>query len=139
MATYTSHIELSTSGFCDITDITDELTRTLTASKIKDGLVALFVAGSTASITTIEYEDGVVEDLKEAIERIAPRGIEYRHDRRWGDGNGFSHVRAALLKPGLTIPCVEGALTLGMWQQVVFIDFDNKPRDRKVIVQIVGE
>jgi secondary thiamine-phosphate synthase enzyme len=99
----------------------------------------VFVPGSTAGITTIEFESGVIEDLKKAIERIAPQGIPYAHDARWRDGNGFSHVRAALLGPAITVPFDEGQLQLGTWQQIILIDFDNRPRTREVIVQILGE
>lgn len=136
---YSDHIDLSTKGFSDCIDITRRVELILQESGIKDGLASVFVIGSTASITTIEYESGVVEDLKEAIERLAPSGMPYRHDTRWGDGNGFSHVRAALLKPGLTIPVIDGALSLGTWQQIVLMDFDNRPRARRIAVQIVGD
>jgi len=98
-----------------------------------------FLPGSTGSVTTIEYESGVLHDLKKALERIAPSDIPYRHDERWGDGNGFSHVRAALMKPSLTIPLVGGRPTLGTWQQIVFIDFDNRKRHRELVVQIIGD
>lgn len=134
-----SQIELSSRGFSDIIDISNELLSAVKGSGIKNGLVTVFVPGSTGSITTIEFEPGVIEDLKEAIERIAPSAVPYKHDERWGDGNGFSHVRAALLKPGISIPLVDGSLTLGMWQQVVFIDFDNKPRKRLISIQVLGE
>jgi secondary thiamine-phosphate synthase enzyme len=103
------------------------------------GQVVVFVPGSTGAVTTIEYEEGVVGDLKQAIERFAPRTIEYAHDAAWGDGNGYSHVRAAMLGPSLSIPVIDGAMTLGTWQQVVLIDFDNRPRQRRVIQQIIGE
>ena len=106
---------------------------------MKNGAVTIFCAGSTGGVTTIEYESGVLEDLKKAIERMAPSDIAYSHDRRWGDGNGFSHVRAALLGPSLTVPVLRGALALGTWQQIVFIDFDNRKRQRKIIVQVIGE
>lgn len=99
----------------------------------------VFCSGSTGSITTIEFESGVISDLKKAIEKIVPSNIPYEHDRRWGDGNGFSHVRAALMKPSLTVPVVRGTLTLGTWQQIVFIDFDNRGRNRNIVVQAVGE
>ncbi len=99
----------------------------------------VFCSGSTGGITTIEYESGVINDLKKAIEKIAPSDMPYEHDKRWGDGNGFSHVRAALMKPSLTIPLVKGKLTLGTWQQIVFIDFDNRGRERNVVVQVMGE
>jgi secondary thiamine-phosphate synthase enzyme len=90
-------------------------------------------------VTTIEYEAGVLKDLQKAIEKVAPSGIPYEHDRRWGDGNGFSHVRAALMKPSLTFPLIKGRLSLGTWQQIVFIDFDNKKRERKILVHVIGE
>lgn len=137
--THSDYIELDTKGFSDVIDITSKTASILHSSGVKNGLLTVFVIGSTASVTTIEYEGGVVEDLKEAIERLAPKDIPYRHDRAWGDGNGFSHVRASLLKPGLTIPVVNGVLTLGTWQQIVLIDFDNRPRRRRIAVQVVGE
>lgn len=136
---YSDHIDLSSKGFSDCIDITRRVESILQKSGIKDGLASVFVTGSTASVTTIEYESGVVEDLKEAIERLAPSDIPYRHDMRWGDGNGFSHVRAALLKPGLSIPVINGGFALGTWQQVVLVDFDNRPRERRIAVQIVGD
>jgi secondary thiamine-phosphate synthase enzyme len=111
----------------------------LERSGIRDGLLTVFCRGSTGAVTTIEYESGVVNDLKKAIERVAPSNITYEHDKRWGDGNGFSHVRAALMKPSLTVPVMGGRLELGTWQQLVFIDFDNRPRNREIIVQITGE
>jgi secondary thiamine-phosphate synthase enzyme len=137
--TFTESISMDTKGYCDIVDITPRLLSILRRLLIANGLVTLFCPGSTGSITTIEYEPGVLQDLKEALERIAPSNIPYRHDERWGDGNGFSHVRAALMKPSLTIPVVDGKLTLGTWQQVVFIDFDNRGRHRAIIVQILGD
>jgi secondary thiamine-phosphate synthase enzyme len=136
---YSETISLSTKGFSDIIDITDRVDSVVGHSKIKDGLVTVFCPGSTGSITTIEYESGVLRDLQKAIERVAPPNIPYEHDRRWGDGNGFSHVRAALMKPSLSIPIIRGKLTLGTWQQIVFIDFDNQKRERNIIVQIMGE
>lgn len=136
--TYSTHIELTTKGYCDIVNITGLVEKAVSDSEMSDGLVAVFIPGSTASITTIEYEDGVIQDLKEAINRIAPSDITYHHDARWGDGNGFSHVRSALLKPGITVPLIDKEMTLGTWQQIVFIDFDNKPRGRKIVVQIIG-
>ncbi|MBP1721502.1 MAG: hypothetical protein H6Q45_114, partial [Deltaproteobacteria bacterium] len=105
---------------------------------VKDGSVLLFVSGSTAALTTIEYESGAVEDLRQAIERMAPRGMPYRHDQRWGDGNGYAHVRAALLGPSMTIPVKGGRMLLGTWQQIVVLDFDNRPRRREIQVQITG-
>lgn len=137
--TYSETISLSTKGFSEIIDITDRVDSVVGHSKIKDGLVTVFCPGSTGSITTIEYESGVLRDLQSAIEKGAPSNIPYEHDKRWGDGNGFSHVRAALMKPSLSIPMIKGRLTLGTWQQIVFIDFDNRKRERNLIVQIVGE
>jgi secondary thiamine-phosphate synthase enzyme len=136
---YSETIPLSTKGFTDIIDITDRVDSVVGHSKIKDGLVTVFCPGSTGSITTIEYESGVLRDLQMAIEKIVPSNTPYEHDKRWGDGNGFSHVRAALMKPSLTIPLIKGRLGLGTWQQIVFIDFDNRKRERNLIVQIVGE
>ncbi len=132
---YSSTIDLKSRGFSDVIDITAQVESVVNKSGIKDGLATVFVPGSTASITTIEFEPGVVGDLKDALERLVPSDIAYAHDARWGDGNGFSHVRAALMKPGLTVPVVEARLTLGTWQQVVFVDFDNKGRSRRVVVQ----
>jgi len=132
-------ISLSTKGLSDIIDITDRVDSAVGRSKIKDGLVTVFCPGSTGGITTIEYESGVVKDLQKAIEKIVPSDIPYEHDRRWGDGNGFSHVRAALMKPSLSIPLIKGRLTLGTWQQIVFIDFDNRTRERNILVHVMGE
>ncbi|MCL4475082.1 MAG: secondary thiamine-phosphate synthase enzyme YjbQ [Nitrospirae bacterium] len=136
---FTDSISLTTKGFTDIIDITHKVVSVLHESKITNGLVTIFCTGSTGAVTTIEYESGVVNDLKKAIEKIAPSNIPYEHDKRWGDGNGFSHVRAALMKPSLTIPVMKGELVLGTWQQVVFIDFDNRARQRTLIVQVMGE
>lgn len=132
-------IPVRSKGFSDVIDITARVNAVLKESAIADGLLTVFTPGSTSAITTIEYESGVVEDLKAAIERIIPSDIPYQHDQKWGDGNGFSHVRAALAKPDLTIPVSEGRLNLGTWQQIVFIDFDNRPRSRELIVQVMGE
>ncbi len=127
-----------TTGKTDLVDITGEVSQKIRESGIAEGNVLVFVPGSTAALTTIEYESGVVEDLREAIERLAPEGLRYRHDARWGDGNGYSHVRAALLGPSLAIPVIAGKLVLGTWQQVILCDFDNRPRKRQVVVQITG-
>ena len=132
-------ISVKTKGFCDIIDVTPQVTGIVEGAKMKNGAVTVFCTGSTGAVTTIEYESGVLEDLKKAIERMAPSDVPYAHDRRWGDGNGFSHVRAALLGPSLTVPIMGGALALGTWQQIVFIDFDNRKRQRKIIVQMIGE
>jgi secondary thiamine-phosphate synthase enzyme len=136
---YSSAIDLKSKGFSDVIDITARVESILKDSSITGGLVSVFVPGSTGAITTIEFESGVVGDLKEALERLVPSNVGYAHDARWGDGNGFSHVRAALMKPGLTVPVVDGRLTLGQWQQIVFIDFDNKARSRSIVVQIIGD
>jgi secondary thiamine-phosphate synthase enzyme len=132
------YLSLKTSGDTGVIDITTQILKKVTESGITEGQILLFVPGSTASITTIEYESGVVQDLKEAVERLAPEGIFYRHDARWGDGNGYAHVRAALLGPSLTVPLIDGHLVLGTWQQIVLVDFDNRPRDRKILVHISG-
>ena len=129
-------IKFKTKGFNDIVDITKEATDF--ASEFTEGLLNVFVQGSTLSVTTIEYEEGVIEDLKNAISRIAPEDIEYIHNLKWGDGNGFSHVRSAILGPSISIPINEGLLRLGTWQQIVVIDFDNRPRSRKAFLSIVS-
>ena len=113
--------------------------RAIAEANVDDGIVTLFVVGSTAALTTIEYEDGAVNDLGRAIERMAPRGMEYEHHLRWGDDNGHSHVRAALLGPSLSVPFVGGRLTLGTWQQIILIDFDTRPRQREIVAQVMGE
>ena len=133
-----SQLALKTTGGTDILDITAEVSEKINKAGINDGQALIFVPGSTASLSTIEYESGVVEDLREAIERIAPQGSYYRHNERWGDGNGYSHVRAALMGPSLTVPVINGSLALGTWQQIVLLDFDNRPRTRKILVQISG-
>jgi secondary thiamine-phosphate synthase enzyme len=135
----TDTITLNTKGFTDVIDITERVTKIAEKTGIQNGLVTIFCSGSTGGVTTIEFESGVINDLKKAIEKIAPSNVSYEHDKRWGDGNGFSHVRAALMKPSLTIPVVNGKLALGTWQQIVFMDFDNRGRNRKVVVQIIGE
>ncbi len=136
---YTGKIKLEAGGFCDVHDITGKVQKAVRESSVRDGIVCVFSKGSTGAITTIEYEPGAIKDLQQAIEKIAPEHAHYDHNARWGDGNGFSHVRAALLKPSVTIPLAGGEMTLGTWQQVVFIDFDNRPRSRELIVQVVGE
>ncbi len=136
--TFSETISLSTKGFSDIIDITDRVVGVLKRCRIQDGLVTVFCPGSTGALTTIEYESGVLRDLQNALEKIVPSDRPYEHDKRWGDGNGYSHVRAALMKPSLTIPLVQGRLTLGTWQQIVFIDFDNRGRQREIIVQVLG-
>ena len=139
MSTKSGTVCLRTSAKDEIIDITDKVQDIVSKSGIDNGLACIFVAGSTAAVTTVEFEPGLVKDLKEAMDRLYPRGIDYEHHRRWGDGNGHSHVRAALVGPSLTVPIVDGRLLLGTWQQIVFLEFDNKPRSREVAVQIVGD
>jgi len=135
----TNTISINTKGFTDTIDITYEVTKIVEQSGIENGLVTIFCRGSTGTITTIEFESGVIKDLQRALEKIAPSNVPYEHDKRWGDGNGFSHVRAALMKPSLSIPLIQQKLILGTWQQIVFIDFDNRERHREIFVQIIGE
>lgn len=135
----TVSFSLSTRGYCDLKDITSEIGGAVTRSGLQEGIVTVFVPGSTAGITTLEYESGAIEDFKEAVEKWIPSDIPYRHNERWGDGNGFSHVRSAMVGPSLTVPFQRGELLLGTWQQVVLADFDNRPRKRTVILQILGE
>ncbi len=139
MAVETFDFSLKTSGDSDLIDITGKVTNVLKDSGISSGIVTVFVPGSTAGVTTIEYEEGAVRDFQGAIERIAPKGIHYHHDARWGDGNGYSHIRASLLGPSLTVPFSSAKLLLGTWQQIVLIDFDNRPRTRRVVIQVLGE
>ena len=137
--TFAETIPIDTKGFSDIIDITPRVLSYVKQAGITNGLITLFCPSSTGALTTIEYEPGVLRDLREALEKIAPSDVSYHHDARWGDGNGFSHVRAALMKPSLSIPVIEGRPTLGTWQQIVFIDFDNRARKRNIVVQIIGE
>lgn len=130
---------LNTRGFNDTHDLTKRVQSALDQSNLTAGIVTVFVSGSTAGVTTIEFEAGVIEDLNKAIERLAPQNIHYDHDARWGDGNGFSHVRSALLGTSLTVPFANRELRLGKWQQIVLIDFDNRSRTREIIIQILGE
>ena len=136
---YGQTITLSTKGFSDIINISDEVRSTIKSSGITDGLVAVTVIGSTASITTIEYEPALVEDMKEQLEKMVSRTIRSRHSETWGDDNGFSHLRASLMGPGITLPIVNGNILTGTWQQIVLIDHDNRQRSRKVRIQIIGE
>lgn len=139
MAVETFDFSLKTSGDSDLIDITGKVSKALKDSGLLSGIVTIFVPGSTAGVTTIEYEEGAVRDFQGAIERIAPKGIHYHHDARWGDGNGYSHIRASLLGPSLTVPFSSSKLLLGTWQQIVLIDFDNRPRTRRVVIQVLGE
>ena len=135
----TKHIQLKTRGDGDTLDITPQVENAIRESGLAAGVVALFVAGSTAALTTIEYEPGAVADLNRVFEKLAPRDAQYQHELRWHDGNGHSHVRAALLGPSLVVPFVAGRLTLGTWQQIILVDFDTRPRQREVIAQLIGE
>lgn len=136
---YSDAVQLSTRGHADMHDITTEVEQALSASGVHSGLVTVFTPSATSSLTTIEFESGALDDLRRALDEIAPPDGEYRHNLRWGDGNGHAHLRAALLKPSLTIPVIDGRMTLGTWQQILFIDFDVRPRNRSIVVQIVGE
>jgi secondary thiamine-phosphate synthase enzyme len=139
MTVITSHITLSTRGNADIHEITDRITEAVVQSGLKNGVVTVFCPSSTSAVTTIEYEPGVVNDLRRLFEELIPANIPYQHDEAWHDGNGHSHVRAAFLGPSLTVPFVAQRLTLGTWQQVIYIDFDNRPRKRELVLQIIGE
>ena len=131
-------LEVKTTGDTDIMDLTPAVAEKVQQSRVRAGLLNLFISGSTAALSTIEYESGVVNDLRAAIERLFPRELHYEHDARWGDGNGYSHVRAAFLKPSLNIPIEDGRLLLCTWQQIVLLDFDNRPRQRRIRGQIMG-
>ncbi len=131
--------ELKTKGNTDIIDITSKVQEKINESGLKEGNVLVFAVGSTAGLTTVEYEPGLLKDLPEIFEKIIPSNKSYHHDKTWGDGNGYSHLRASILGASLQIPFSEGRLLLGTWQQIVFIDFDNRARSRKVIVQLIGE
>ena len=132
-------IHVSTRGFCDVVDITAEIKSALASQSLSVGVIALFVPGSTAGLTTLEYEPGCIQDLQDALERLVPRTAHYAHNARWGDGNGFSHIRAALLGPSLQVPFAGKKLRVGTWQQVVLVDFDNRPRQREILLQFIGE
>ena len=135
----TKKISLPTKGQCDIIDITPQVEQQVAETDINNGTATLFVAGSTAGVTTIEFESGLLSDFQSMWERNIPQNIPYDHDRRWGDGNGHSHVRASLLGASLVIPFNDKRLTLGTWQQIVLVDFDNRPRSRQIILQIMGD
>ncbi|MFP4547094.1 MAG: secondary thiamine-phosphate synthase enzyme YjbQ [Fidelibacterota bacterium] len=132
-------IHLKTKGFSDIINITDDVRKIAQQSKISEGIISISAIGSTASITTIEYEPALVKDMQEALEKLWPEEMHTRHGSTWGDDNGFSHLRASFLGPSITVPLNKEELVLGTWQQIICIDHDNSPRDRKIFVQIVGE
>jgi len=135
----TRQISLQSKGNCDIIDITPKVSEQLAGAEINNGTVTLFISGSTVGISTIEYEPGLLSDFQSMWERNVPKNTPYNHDRAWGEGNGFSHVRASLLGASLVVPFNNKKLTLGTWQQIVLVDFDNRPRSRQIILQIMGE
>ncbi len=132
-------LEVKTTADTDILDLTASVAAQVEQIGVAEGLLTLFISGSTAALSTIEFEPGVVNDLRAAIDRLFPRDIPYEHNRRWGDGNGYAHVRAAFFKPCLTLPLTDGVLELGAWQQIVLLDFDNRPRRRRIRGQILGQ
>jgi len=131
-------LTISTRGFNDIKDITEGVNEKLQTTGLKDGQVTIFIQGSTAGVTTIEYEPGLVKDLSELLEKLVPSNRSYYHDERWGDANGFSHLRAALIGSSLVVPFAERKMRLGVWQQIVLVDFDNRPRARNIFLQFLG-
>ena len=135
----TESISFRTRGNGEVVDITDQVARKVADSELTDGTITIFSPSATSSLTTMEYESGAVTDLQALFERLVPQSAEYRHNLRWGDGNGHSHARAALFGPSLSVPFVNKRLTLGTWQQIVFLDFDVRPHDRKLVLQIIGE
>jgi secondary thiamine-phosphate synthase enzyme len=135
----TQELSLHTQGNCDVQDITPQVEEAVRDSGLQAGIATVFCPGATGGLTTIEYESGVVADLRQILDEIVPPDRDYRHHLRWGDDNGHSHVRAALIGPSLTVPFVEGRLTLGTWQQIVFLDLDTRPRSRRLVLQILGE
>jgi len=139
MKIFTTKLTQKTQGFCDIIDITAKVRDLIEKEKFQRGQLTLFVSGSTAALTTIENESGLVQDLKEFVEKLIPSDRRYHHDQRWVDDNGFSHLRASLFGPSLAVPIENGRPLLGTWQQVVLLDFDNRPRTREIIVQLIGE
>jgi len=139
MTVVTKSITFKTKGNCDFIDITAQVADEVKQSEVNNGAVTLFISGSTAGITTIEYESRLLDDFRNMWDRVIPQNIPYEHNKTWGDGNGHSHVRASILGASLTIPFVSKRLTLGTWQQIVFIDFDNRSRSRELVLQIMGE
>jgi secondary thiamine-phosphate synthase enzyme len=139
MTVKSKRIKLQTKGRDHVIDVTGEVEEAVSGSKIKNGTVTVFVHGSTASVTTIEYEPGLVKDIKGLDEKLIPSNVTYAHDATWGDANGYAHLRASLIGPSLTVPVVSGSMTLGTWQQIIVIDHDNRPRSREIIIQVMGE
>ncbi|MFH1783452.1 MAG: secondary thiamine-phosphate synthase enzyme YjbQ [bacterium] len=139
MTVITKELSFWTKGDTDIVDITTGVQGELDGIKCKNGIVTIFIPGSTGGLTTIEHEPGLESDFKKMIERLVPKNIEYAHDMRWHDGNGHSHIRSSIISPSLTVPFKDRQLLLGSWQQIILVDFDNRPRSRKVLLQIMGE
>jgi secondary thiamine-phosphate synthase enzyme len=132
-------IRIKTNGNCEIADVTGWVAKEIDSSSVENGIATVFAVGSTAGIATMEYESGLVADFKTTWDRLVPSSMDYQHNRAWGDGNGHSHVRASLLSASLTVPFNNKTMLLGTWQQIVCIDFDNRPRSREIVVQIIGE
>jgi secondary thiamine-phosphate synthase enzyme len=139
LAVYTGNINFSTKGEIEVKDITHDVSEHVLKSGMREGIACIFVPGATGAITTIEFEDGLVYDIKSAFKRLFPKDMEYKHELRWHDGNGHSHIRASFLGPSLSVPFKNGNLILGTWQQIIFLEFDNKSHNRNLVVQIVGE
>ena len=139
MNVLTRTIKIRSEGESDVIDVTNQLSNIVNESHFEKGIAIIFVSGSTAGVTTIEYEPGLVHDFPAMLSRVVPKNMKYEHDNTWHDGNGHSHVRASLIGPSLTIPIMRGKLTLGTWQQIVILEMDTRPRNRNVIVQIMGE
>jgi secondary thiamine-phosphate synthase enzyme len=139
MAVITKSFSIKTKGDTDILDITGQVRKALKETELKNGILTVFVPGSTAGITTTEYEPGLLQDLPATFEKLVPKRDEYKHNLTWGDGNGYAHVRAALLKSFFTVPFVKGDMSLGTWQQIILVDFDNRRRQREIVVQVIGE
>ena len=136
---YSDYIRINTEGKNEITDISPDVRDLLGKSGIKNGSVLVFVPGATGALTTIEFEPGLISDFPELMEKLIPEAGDFQHNRTWGDGNGHSHLRASMIGPSLTIPVIEGELILGTWQQIIFLEFDNKPHNRRIVVQVSGE
>jgi len=132
-------IKLQTEGRDHVIDITPKVGEIVAASKIKNGVVTVFIFGSTASVTTVEFEPGLIQDIRDIDEKLIPSNVSYAHDETWGDANGYAHLRASLYGPSITVPVVDEKMTLGTWQQIIVIDHDNRPRTREVIIQVMGE
>ena len=139
MAVVTKSFSIKTKGDTDILDITNQVKKALKETQLKNGILTVFVPGSTAGITTTEYEPGLVQDIPATFEKLVPKAAEYKHNLTWGDGNGYAHVRAALLKSFFTVPFVDREMILGTWQQIILVDFDNRRRQREIVVQLIGE